>query len=270
MVVNNTAIDHLMEIGFTEYEARTYVALLGSHPATAYETAQVSGIPTSKIYEVLARLHEKGVVSISGDESKKKYIPIQAQEFISRSKNKYNKTLDALEKELETAETDEDVSYIWNLYNYGILLDKAERIIKNSENNILISGWKEELVHLDKALKEQNTKGVNISIVHFGEISIETGMIFQHPIEDTIYGEKGGRGLVIIADSTTALMGTVFENYRVEGACSMNSGFVTLAEDYIKHDIYLMKIVKRFDNLLIEKFGKGYEKLRDVFHDEDA
>ena len=62
-------------------------------------------------------------------------------------------------------------------------------------------------------------------------------MIYQHPIEDTIYNEKGGRGLVLVAVTKEALMGTIFPDYRVEGAWSVNQGFVTLAEDYIKHDI---------------------------------
>ena len=50
----------------------------------------------------------------------------------------------------------------------------------------------------------------------------------------------------------------------------MNRGFVTLAEDYIKHDVYMMKIVRRFDTTLKGRFGYKYEKLRDIFKDEEA
>ncbi|MBW2364395.1 MAG: hypothetical protein JRF25_04815 [Deltaproteobacteria bacterium] len=99
---------------------------------------------------------------------------------------------------------------------------------------------------------------------------MRAGQIFKHPIEDTIYNEKGGRGFVIIADSKEALMATVFEENRVEGAWSVNKGFVTLAEDYVKHDIYIMKIVRRFDRQLIERFGENYVKLRDIFNDEET
>jgi hypothetical protein len=42
-----------------------------------------------------------------------------------------------------------------------------------------------------------------------------------------------------------------------------------MAEDYIRHDIYVMKIVKRFDPLLKEKFGSRYENLRNVYRDEE-
>lgn len=85
----------------------------------------------------------------------------------------------------------------------------------------------------------------------------------------TAYQEKGGRGIVLIADSAEVLIGTVFQDNKVEGAWSANRGFVTLAEDYVKHDIYIMKIVRWFDGLLIERFGTGYAKLRNVYQDEE-
>ena len=54
-----------------------------------------------------------------------------------------------------------------------------------------------------------------------------------------------------------------------EGAWSRNHAFVTLAEDYVKHDIYIMKIVERLDPELQRLFGPRYEKLRDVWNDEE-
>ena len=58
-----------------------------------------------------------------------------------------------------------------------------------------------------------------------------------------------------------------FDGY-VQGANSMNEAFVVIAEDYIKHDIYIMKIVKRFNKLLVKTYGENYHMLRDVFSDK--
>jgi hypothetical protein len=54
------------------------------------------------------------------------------------------------------------------------------------------------------------------------------------------------------------------------GARSRNGGFVMLAEEYIKHDIYMMKVVRRFDAEMRARFGKSYEHLRDIFTDHEA
>jgi hypothetical protein len=41
-----------------------------------------------------------------------------------------------------------------------------------------------------------------------------------------------------------------------------------MAEDFISHDIYILKIVRRFDKALLNEYGKNYSKLRDIFKDE--
>ena len=49
MVVNSamdTAISKLARLGFTNYEAKAYTALLKENPLTAYEIAKNSGIPS--------------------------------------------------------------------------------------------------------------------------------------------------------------------------------------------------------------------------------
>lgn len=58
----------LLKVGLTSYEIRTYSALLKSGELTASDLSQKSGVPYSKIYEVLGGLEEKGW--IGSDESR--------------------------------------------------------------------------------------------------------------------------------------------------------------------------------------------------------
>lgn len=52
----------LAATGFTEYEAKTYLALLREHSATGYRLSKKSGVPRSMVYEALGRLHARGAV----------------------------------------------------------------------------------------------------------------------------------------------------------------------------------------------------------------
>jgi hypothetical protein len=65
----------------------------------------------------------------------------------------------------------------------------------------------------------------------------------------------------------------VIANYRsdstVDGAWSRNQSFVTVAEDYVKHDVYITKVTRFLDQEVKARFGTNYEKLRNVF-DADA
>jgi len=263
-------IRKLSEVGLSEYEAKAYLALLRSSPSTAYEIAKESGIPTSKIYQVIHKLTEKRICLLSEENGKtKRYIPIQPDEFLNQYKSTMGTLVDSLKEEFNNIDSCQDVSHIWNISKYDHLIDKAKRMIDGAQSVLLLSLWKEELESLETALHRAEGRGVRIALVHFGLPKLEVGQVYYHPIEDTLYAEKGGRGFVLIADSLEVLIGTVSYEGKTEGAWSRNKGFVMIAEDYVKHDVYITKIIKRLDKELINRFGEKYARLRDVFRDDE-
>jgi sugar-specific transcriptional regulator TrmB len=264
-------ITKLLEIGLSEYEAKAYLALLHSNPSTAYEIAKESGIPTSKIYQVIHKLAEKGIFLLSEENGKtKRYIPIQPDEFLNQYKSTVGTLVDSLKEEFNSLDSRHDASHIWNISDYDHLIDKARRMVDCAHSVLLLSLWKEELEPLEAALRKAEERGVRIAVVHFGIPQINIGQVYYHPIEDTLYAEKGGRGFVLIADSQEVLIGTISYEGKTEGAWSRNKGFVMIAEDYVKHDVYITKIIKRLDKELIGCFGEKYAKLRDVLRDEQV
>ena len=56
-------VNKLMRIGFTEYQAKAYVALTRKNPVTGYELSKNSGVPRSMIYEVAGKLVERGAAT---------------------------------------------------------------------------------------------------------------------------------------------------------------------------------------------------------------
>lgn len=259
-----------MTVGFSEYESKAWIALLREHPATAYETARSSGIPTAKIYPVLDKLIERAAVMEIEEQGKKRYVPCDPEDFLSRQKRKSDDTYESLSRELTNLAPDADVSYIWNLTSYGSFLERAEECIRGAKKEILLSLWNDELTPLMRLLKQKEAEGVKIAIVHFGKTEDRIGSFYEHPIADTLYAERGGRGFSLVADGELAMMGTISADFSAQGAWSGSAGFVLLAEDYIKHDIYMVKIVRRFDGELTARFGAGYAKLRDIFSDEEV
>jgi sugar-specific transcriptional regulator TrmB len=268
-MVDNNIIPEFMKLGLSEYEARAYLSILHNNPVTAYETGKASGIPTSKVYEVLKKLVIKGIVSIAEEGRTRQYIPLAPDEFLDKHKKMTERIIDSLRVELSRIQEKQVFSHIWNINDYNYLMDKVKHAIEGASRTILLSLWKEEMALIEEHLRNALGKGVKVVIVHFGSPKVKIGQMYPHPIEDTIYQEKEGRGFIAVIDSREILSGAIFQNLMVEGAWSMNRGFVTLAEDYIKHDIYIMKIMKRFDRTLKERFGVKYAKLRDIFTDEE-
>jgi len=261
------AVIKLKQLGFSEYEAKAYLSLVNENPLTAYELSKNSGIPSSKIYEVLNKLELRHIVQSIRGERSKMFIPVPPDEFVENFKTTVENKLHAVKSELFSCKTGFDSAYTWHIKNYEALIHRAKRMITTARENILLITWKEEMSELEEDLRKAANKDVKLAIMHYGYTDMKLRQIYIHPAEDTIYAEKSIRCLTLVADSREALNGKI-DSKSTDAIWSMNSGFVTMAEDYIRHDIYLMKTVQRFAPQLRKKFGDRYEKLRDVFKDE--
>jgi len=261
-------LDRLREIGLGDYEAKLYLALVKRHPATGYELARSSGVPSSKVYEVLGRLQEKDLVFITdGGGRAKRYVPVDPEEFIDRYRTRVTRALDGLRDELGAIGVDEPVGYIWNVQGRAPLLERTVHLVARAERTLLISGWDEELADLAPAIATAHRRKVRVAVIDYGTLPLEAAAVYTHPIKDTIHGEKGGRGLTLCTDSRIALLGLVQDGGAAHGAWSHNRAFVAAAEDYLKHDIYVQKIVGRFNDLLVRTYGPNFSRWRDVFSD---
>ena len=59
-----SVVEKLQRVGLTEYEAKTYWALLNMNLSTATKASEKSGVPRTKIYSVLESLRNKGWVRV--------------------------------------------------------------------------------------------------------------------------------------------------------------------------------------------------------------
>lgn len=272
MVVNKamkTAVFKLTQLGLSEYEAKVYIALLKERPLTAYEIAKTSGVPSSKVYEVIRRLESRQMVQSIHGERSRMFIPTSPDEFIDSFRTATEDNLNAVKNELRSFKVGLDTSYTWHIKDYDSFILKAKRMFDTSQQTVLVSIWPAEIEVLARSISGAEALGVKIAIVHYGATNIKLGQLYRHPVEDTIYAQKNARGFALVVDSKEVLMGK-FEGKETEAIWSMNEGLVIMAEDYIRHDIYFMKIAERFGPLLRENFGPRYEKLRNVHKDEEV
>ena len=267
MVDNNSATNLLASLGLSGYEARAYTALLASQPATAYELAKQAGLPTSKIYQTLARLAEKGMAIplAEEDERGRKFAALDPDEFLAAKKQDVSHAASLLAPMLKSLAPTGQVGHVWPIASAASIMARVRRMIAQASDRVLISLWPAELSFLQDELASAARRKVKVAVVHFGEPRISIGATFHHPVEGAIYQEKGGRGLSLAVDGEEAAMGTFDESGGAQGAWSRNRAFVMATEDYIRHDIYITKVTTLMGRQMREIFGDNYEKLRDVF-----
>ena len=79
----NPGLQRLLQYGLTEYEGRTYLALLASGPSKARELASVSRVPRTKIYGTLDELAAKGLVQLLPGRPKR-YEAVPVDRYLGR------------------------------------------------------------------------------------------------------------------------------------------------------------------------------------------
>ncbi|MBL8165503.1 MAG: helix-turn-helix domain-containing protein, partial [Anaerolineae bacterium] len=84
----------LTRIGFTEYEAKVYLALLSDSPATGYQLSKTSGVPRSMVYEALSRLHTRGAVLESLEDRAAVYRPLPPELLLERHHDEHVQLMD--------------------------------------------------------------------------------------------------------------------------------------------------------------------------------
>ncbi|HLE96237.1 MAG TPA: helix-turn-helix domain-containing protein [Candidatus Thermoplasmatota archaeon] len=107
MPITTDRLEKMQEYGLTEYEARTYLALLDLGVATARDIANLSRVPRTKIYSVLDDLHAKQLAEII-PERPKKYEVVPFDRYLKTFERDYQAKLKKIDEDkhmLATAAT---------------------------------------------------------------------------------------------------------------------------------------------------------------------
>ena len=79
MSISDKTKKSLEKIGLTSYEIRAYTTLIKDGESNASEISQNSGVPYSKIYEILGTLEEKGWIGSDDSAVRLAYVQDQSQ-----------------------------------------------------------------------------------------------------------------------------------------------------------------------------------------------
>jgi sugar-specific transcriptional regulator TrmB len=256
-----TAEDRLVEalqsFGFTAYEAKAYRALLGlGGPANGYEVARAAGVPTSKIYETLKRLAEKGAAMVSTSEPVT-YAPVPHRDLTARLRERSEATLAAVEAELASVPPRGEAGLTWTVAGDDNVLDLMRRVIDRAERTIFAALWDAELPRLAPSLEAAHAHGVELQIAIYGEFRLAVPFSYDLALCGASAAERlaGRRLSVLIRDGGEAVAAEAHPG-GAEAIWSENRVFALLCTEYAKSDI--------MGRCLIDALGEdSYRRLRE-------
>ena len=252
----------LKSLNFTEYEAKAYIALLDKSPLSGYAVSLNSGVPRSKIYEVLGGMAARGEVLVS-HETPALYTPLEPRELLAKRRRHAEQSFTQAEAALTRyGEAARYRAHIWNITGREAILDKVKETLRGAEVRILAEIWGEEAEPLRAEMRAAAERGVEIIIVSYGKVDYDFATVHPHDSSEAITGEYGGRWVVLSVDDREVVAGTVSLGEDSRAAWTMHPGLVIPITEIIVHDLYIMEILDKHREIIEKSFGPDLIDLR--------
>ena len=169
------AYESIKAIGFGDYEARAYCALLAQSPANGYQVSTKSGVPRAKVYEVLDRLVLRGaaVRVETAKKDAKVYVAVDPDILIENIQKDMIQACEQARYELEQLQHAPDVlEYFWRITSREDLVTRAHHLVEAATQTLHVALWAEEfdsvLSHLVAAARRKVKMAVMLYSHHDG------------------------------------------------------------------------------------------------------
>lgn len=249
-------IEQLVKIGFSEYEAKAYIALLRENPITGYQLSKLSGVPRSMIYEVLGKLTARGAAMTLYREGGTKYAPVPADEFLDQLHREHEDAISMLKDELATLDATSDLDYVWSIEGRENIMAKVEEMIAQAQRRIYVSLLAETFPAIKPALQEAIARGVRVVVYSTSPLDLPGGRVIASPVPEQAYEHIEGLWLVLVIDGEEVLIGELLDEHRARASWTGSPLFVFVAEHHLRTDLYLPRVLA----LLGDKAGELIEE----------
>jgi len=249
-------IEAIENLGLSSYEAKAYFALLSESPLTGYKLSKNSGVPRSRIYETVEKLTTKGLVlTLEGETTLLK--PVSLESFLMKKEKESKQNINFLKEILPQIKKPVEAPGIWNISGRDQIFENINHLISKSKSHIYLVGYNSDILLLEGTLSKAEKREVSVFGVYSGE---------KIPSLETLDPHQGlpcssCRDIALSIDSEKAIVGYTFPSDGARIAVTINPGIIHVAEDYIKHEIFLSRMFKTLDKVPSEKLNKLYHEI---------
>lgn len=260
---HSTLAAQMRRLGFTDYEARIYIELLRTSPATAYEISKAAGVPRSNTYSALESLARKGAVQ-AVSEDPVRYVATTPRTMLDRIARSTSDLCAELASDLAKLSKGDDTQHVWTAWGEDAVHERVRRLITEAKRCIWFKAADRVLRRHADALRQAAERRLEILIVLFGSDPDE----FRYSDTVRVYPHEGDGVRTIVADNVFTLTvdheealaanghGNLFASY------TRNRCIVTMAEALIRHDVYVAEIFLHMGPEFRARFEPQFQALR--------
>lgn len=236
-------LEKLGSLGFSEYEAKAYLALLRQSPATGYQVSKASGVPRSMIYEVLGKLVTRGAAMTLHKEGANKYAPVPAADFLNQLRNEHERLVTSLKDDLQSAGATSALEYVWNIDGHDHVMAKAVEMIDEASEDVYLSLMPQTFPTVRPALAAAVERGVRVVLYSTEDLDLPGGRVVVSPVPERASERLAGLWLIMVVDGREALIGELLTENHARASWTGSPLFVFVAEHHLRTDLYLPRVL---------------------------
>ncbi|ASN05582.1 TrmB family transcriptional regulator [Virgibacillus necropolis] len=245
----------LQRFGFTQYESQVYESLITvDQPLDATSIVKGSGVPRSKVYEVIHRMVEKGMILETTVEKKRLYTALPLESTIKKLTADFNTKVRQL-RNTQIKETPKD-DRVWTLKDNQSIQSLLVSLLEQAKGSIFISGWADDLTSYLPILEAKYNAKVDVQIHVIGEISTPiptVSTLIPDNSHDTLE-----RSRILIVDGQEILFAGM-EETAWQAVRTQSRPLVKFFTEFFYHDVALTEITQKFKDTIMKD-----EEIRDV------
>lgn len=251
-------LGNLMAIGFTEYEAKVYMALLRDNPANGYQVSKRSGVPRSMVYESLGRLYARGAVLTTGEEKSMLYRPLPPDVLLDRYDQEQRHLINDLRDGLRALNTSTDEDHVWSISGRSSVLSYAGQMIRHAKQDVWLVVNDDALETLRAQIAAAHKRGVRLGTLLTGEGELEIGQAARHPQRESEAQELTGT-IVVVADGGEVLIASTLG--EMSATVTRNRQLVLIARQFVWMELFAQRVYTRLGGRLLAKLDPEDQKI---------
>jgi HTH-type transcriptional regulator, sugar sensing transcriptional regulator len=255
-------LQDLTAVGFTEYEAKVYLALLRENPATGYQLSKNSGVPRSMVYEALGRLVVRGAVLKTDDRRATLYRPVPPEILLDRYQKEHDQLFDNLRKELGAMVDTQQEDYYWTFKGSGSVFSYARQMIEKAQAELLVVLNDTDLGALRPQIETACRRGVLTSALLTGSGELGCGDVVRHPPLESELQELD-RMMVLVVDNQQVLIAN--RDHEVTATITRNMNLVLIARQFVWMELFAQRIYSRMGPDLLQRLDPDDRRILEVY-----
>lgn len=248
----------LTRMGFTEYEAKVYLALLHENPATGYQLSKKSGVPRSMVYEALGRLSVRGAVMETIEGRATLYRPIPPDVLLDRYEKEQRQMTVDLRAGLGKLYTASDEDRVWSISGRQPTLSYAAQMIRSAREEIYLVLTDDDLGVLHQEIIEANERGVDLNVLLTGEAELAIGSVAHHPPLESEMQELTDT-LMVVVDNARVLIAST--NQDTTATITGSRNLVLIARQFVWMELFAQRMAARLGAEAIMKLDPEDQKI---------